>query len=125
MENKKFNVREYRDTILIDLHTKEKVFNQDVKKLSRVIKQNFSKRLNIIALISGNYILCEKAKKLIAGQKHMIGDAIAFVIPNTNRQINDLYYAQFYFLNDKNVAYFSNIKDAYQWLKQQNCENHC
>ncbi len=121
MSNKKFKVREYRDTILIDLHTKEKIFNQDVKTLSRVIKQKFSKRLNIIALISGNYILCDKAKKLIASQRHMIGDAIAFVIPNTNRKINDLYYAQFYFLNDKNVAYFSNIKDAYQWLKQQNC----
>lgn len=118
MDKNKFKVREYRDTILIDLYTQEKVNDQDVKSLARNIKKKFSRKLNIIALINGNYILCEKAKKLIASQKHLIGDAVAFVVPNTNRQINDLYYAQFYFLNDKNVAYFSNINDAYNWLKQ-------
>jgi hypothetical protein len=117
MNNGKIRISKYRDTILIDLHTQDKIFNQDVFWISRIVKEKFRKKLNVIALISGNYILCEKAKKLIASNKHHIGDAIAFVIPNTNRQINDLYYAQFYFLKDKNVAYFSNIDDAHSWIQ--------
>jgi len=117
MNTNKISVKDYHNTILIDLHTEEKIFNQDVVCISRLIKNNFHEKLNVIAVVSGNYILCEKAKKFIAHNQHKLGKAIAFVIPNTERQINDLYYAKFYFLKDKNVAYFSSVEDAYSWIK--------
>ena len=69
-------------------------------------------------MISGSYNLCPSATRMIAMQKHLFGDAVAFVILSSCMAINDLYYAQFSYLKGKNVAYFDELSVAYDWIKQ-------
>ena len=120
MNNGKINISNYKDLIFIDLFSHEKVTRKDIHWLSESLKQNFKRKRNVIALISGSYNLCSSATHLIAMQKHFIGDAVAFVVQKSSgANINDLYYAQFSYLKGKEIAYFNKLTAAYEWIKQK------
>ncbi|MCK5189260.1 MAG: hypothetical protein KAI44_05880 [Methylococcales bacterium] len=119
MNNGKINISNYKDLIFIDLFSHEKVTRMDIRWLSESLKQNFKRKRNVIALISGSYNLCSSATHLIEMQKHFIGDAVAFVVQSSDMKINDLYYAQFSCLKGKDIAYFNKVTDAYDWIKQK------
>ena len=104
--------------IVIDLYSAEKVTRDDIHWVSDSIRQKYKRKQNIIALISGSYNLCSSATHMIAMQKHLFGDTVAFVIQSSCMAINDLYYAQFSYLKGKSVAYFDEVSVAYDWIKQ-------
>ena len=109
----------YRDLIFIDLYSDDEVTREDVHWLSDSLRQKFKRKRNVIALISGSYNLGSSATAVIAMKKQFIGDAIAFVVNSSGRNINDLYYAQFSFLKGKSIAYFNEVTAAYDWIKEK------
>ena len=118
MNNGKIKISKYKDMVVIDLYSHEKVTREDIHWISDSLRKKFKKNQNVIALISGSYNLCSSASEVIAMQKHLIGDAVAFVVQSSCININDLYYAQFSCLKGKNVAYFNELSLAYEWIKQ-------
>lgn len=104
--------------VVIDLHSHDKVTRDDIHWVSDSLRNKCKKKQNVIALISGSYNLCSSATQVIAMQKHLIGDSVAFVVQSGCMNINDLYYAQFSYLKGKNVAYFNEMNVAYDWIKQ-------
>ena len=108
--------------VVIDLHSHDKVTRDDIHWLSDSLRNKCKKKQNVIALISGSYNLCSSATQVIAMQKHLIGDAVAFVVQSRCMNINDLYYAQFSYLKGKNVAYFNDMNVAYDWVKQNSVQ---
>lgn len=118
MNNGKIKISKYKDMVVIDLHSHDKVTRDDIHWVSDSLRNKCKKKQNVIALISGSYNLCSSATQVIAMQKHLIGDSVAFVVQSGCMNINDLYYAQFSYLKGKNVAYFNEMNVAYDWIKQ-------
>ena len=118
MNNGKIKIFNYKDMIAIDLYSQGKVTRDDIHWLSDSFRQECKRKQNIIALISGNYNLSSSATHMISMQKHLFGDAVAFVVQSSCLVINDLYYAQFSYLKGKSVAYFDDVNVAYDWIKQ-------
>ena len=118
MNNGKIKIFNYKGMYVIDLYSNDKVTRDDIHWLSDIFRQECKRKQNIIALISGSYNLCSSATHMIAMQKHLFGDAVAFVVQSSCMAINDLYYAQFSYLKGKSVAYFDELSVAYDWIKQ-------
>lgn len=118
MNNGKIKISNYKDLIFIDLYSQEKVTKEDIRWLFLSLKQKFKRKQNVIALISGNYNLCNSATEMLTKKSDFIGDNIAFVVQSSAMKVNDLYYTQFSYLKGKSVAYFNQLSTAYDWVKQ-------
>ncbi len=117
MNNGKIKLFNYKDMLVIDLYTHDKVTRDDIHWLSDLLRQQCKRKPNIIALISGSYNLSSSAAHMISMQKYLFGDAVAFVVQSGCMIINDLNYAQFSYLKGKRVAYFDKVSVAYDWIK--------